>query len=1343
MTDSRVANLGNVAACYRLIGPGLNSKPHPNARVHVYIQDYTDTFNHCGEYLKQYATSSQSSIFVPLMAMLNANNTSIVALQLGASCSSRATSFSTAQFLEQHFKKIPNDPIPDPAHWNQWLSVGVPEPFRHIWEYLACHQPSDDLETMTIVSSQGYVIYSILGTSAIFTPSAAVVASSGSVWQLSTDGSIITECSPCTQITEQEVIDAFCHLYQNEQVSPDPVPTAAPTRSTKRSTTAVVSKSKKKPTLLAKTSMESPRKKSTETSTVPFADQTESMDVDSEEEHDPANVRNDSNPVDDVGMDLANKSDSTTAFETMDEDRAETDAFNASDSHNDASSDEEDEMDMDNDAYHYYSSKYSITEGALDESSDWQPESAPHYDMDHDYTGPHDHIVESSCMIISGLHRSIGSNKEIAQATHAMMSAAKIKHQLKPQLNKFLKPEFHPTCANICGYYPLELAEKYCFNRYLDFEGEKPIFSQLKFQPNKNNSFFYHHCMAYAVPVSAEQFSSARLIGAFRGVIPNSNFIPLQIQELHRTVFNSDRNVILFPNVIGTNIAGTHDAKYLHETVIMVKCMLNISITDILQQYKLNRNPSFDIFPTPVTFYSDVVAMTKQLKLRPNTVIPSSVIVRRKEADMSFDVLNMVHELRSCSSLPWDKIAAIIPMDFTSKSARTIETEYVKWHTTDHILIVHKDGSDQRELQKALQTYLNDNVSSDFVARCERYMPGCLDKVFRKYAGIDPSPTPPNQNQIWTAQSSRASTAVGGRSWASVTRSAAPTKPSPPGKTVSTDPPIEERVPKPTHTPASTPSHQHVSTLEAIIAKQAAMIASLEQRILQIESKSLPETQAQLIQTAVTTAVAQFTSRIESSIAQQTQLISQLVQSMQDRKGGASTISTHPPQLDPLVPVAQAIMASSVASPNIAPHWIPESLLFKALQTWCPSPYIPAPLITSDGSFTASSVAAIHEMLHSHHNSDVMGVVFAGNRHWQPVVFKPASRQVTLYDVPCQLQYTTQQALASALPTWHITIESLHEYSDGDCGVVAVEVLLSVAQKCDWKTITAQNLQNRRTSMEQLQHHCHDAIPAQYIGGSWIHSSASTTPISTLPPSHHGGHVGSDDSVAPTPSIPTENNHSLHSHSAYDDMNHNTTCIGTMEGTDIRMATFNINALHEDKLPFLAWLFITCKLDILCIQDTRISRDRWKGIKNIAAEMFPANTLFLHASPASSVNNTTSPIGGVAIIVSARCCTGPSFRGDPLECGSICSYSFNTTLGRILIICTYFPMRSPELQGSLWYKLAQSLHGTTALNPLQHLMLTADTWSALEEASAGTFLLGDLNASIGLNTTGGCHNIQA
>ena len=202
-------------------------------------------------------------------------------------------------------------------------------------------------------------------------------------------------------------------------------------------------------------------------------------------------------------------------------------------------------------------------------------------------------------------------------------------------------------------------------------------------------------------------------------------------------------------------------------------------------------------------------------------------------------------------------------------------------------------------------------------------------------------------------------------------------------------------------------------------------------------------------------------------------------------------------------------------------------------------------------------------------------------------------------------------------------------------------------------------------------------------------------------------------------------------------------CIGTLDGADIRMATLNVNGLKDEKLPFLAWLFINCKLDILAIQDTRVAHQDWRFTQEIAMSMFPVDTQFFHSPPMPSATSRSSLVGGVGIIVSQRCCSSPNFRKDPLNCGAICAYSFASTLGKLLVISSYFPNRSPGMDGSLWHKITQCLPPTSPLNPLQHLMSTADAWSSLAEASAGTFLLGDLNASLGPNAHGGCHNIQA
>ena len=136
------------------------------------------------------------------------------------------------------------------------------------------------------------------------------------------------------------------------------------------------------------------------------------------------------------------------------------------------------------------------------------------------YHGPSDCITKSTCIVISGFPKTIGSNGEIAKATHSMMSSSKIKHLLTSETNKNIQPEFHSS-PNVCGYYPLELSEEYSFRCYPQSSTEKLLFHQLKFQPANplgTSSHFYHHFMAYALPVSPQDFRNARTIGAFGGV---------------------------------------------------------------------------------------------------------------------------------------------------------------------------------------------------------------------------------------------------------------------------------------------------------------------------------------------------------------------------------------------------------------------------------------------------------------------------------------------------------------------------------------------------------------------------------------------------------------------------------------------------------------------------------------------------------------------------------------------------------------------------------------------------------------------------------------------------------
>ena len=760
----------NFTDVYRHVGPSQGSNNHNNIRLAVYLKEYSEIYNHLEHLFAECAKNSQNHNFESFCRNLDANNMELFAIRLPVAHSSNSTTFTASEFFDKNFKNFHTSQA---STWSQWLSLGVPEAMQPLWTFLHQSMPIGDLETMTIVSADGFVLYSLHGTKAIFTPTEAISASTGSIWQLSRDGRMIVECNPIIPITENEIYSCFGQLFHQHQSAKKGSEVASPEPTT--ASNKPNSKAKKSQSIVAKPTLAAPTKKSTADTSIIVK-----------------KSKLNATSAEDLAMDTDGSDDDDLAMDTdgSDDDKDLSPSCKSAD-HNQAASDDL-AMDVDTPVNTKPTSAAPISKSqptasnfsdcdsdvelevlpiptshyVIEEDTDPQPASADQRDANSSaskspnasqsssaspidipqsipYRGPTDEITKSSCIVIAGFHKTIGSDGEIAKATHAMMSADKIKHALTPETNKNIKPEFHST-SNICGYYPLELSEVYSFRRYPQSKDEKMLFQQLKFQPTNTTSNFYHHFMAYALPVSSKDFRSARVIGAFRGIIPNSNLIPVQIQELHRVVFKSDPKIILFPNVIGTNIAGTHDAKILHETIIMVKSLHPTSTSDTLNKYKLNRGSIHNVFPVPLTFYGELAGMVSQLKTRSNISPPSSVVIRCAEATSSFNLMSVVDKLKSDSSLPWDDIAAILPMDFTSKSAKTIEVSYLSWHPVDHVVIVHKDGSDQRQLQQAITRHLASHDSYDtntLVAKNERHLPGCLDRVFRKYARCHSSTT--------------------------------------------------------------------------------------------------------------------------------------------------------------------------------------------------------------------------------------------------------------------------------------------------------------------------------------------------------------------------------------------------------------------------------------------------------------------------------------------------------------------------------------------------------------------------------------------------------------------------
>ncbi len=1265
MSKSEISISGDSVTVYRMLGAPKDPHTISSCSLDIYLEDYSELCNLWNNYVTQYANSPLSVDFSTLLTKLDKSQIGLLAIQIQTSFPSSNASTSTSAFLEKNFQVDPNSSTLDDPTWTQWVSIGIPKEFKSMWTYLCTHKPVGDLETITILSSDGHIIFSIFGTKVFFTPTEAVTASTGSLWQLSSDGSTIAECLPSPAISETEIIDCLTKnlIYYSQHPAPPSAVTS--TRTTRSKAKATPTTASKAPTKVSAKSKKALTKPTTTNSIQSFLKLTPKSANSAETE----DMEIDEDNADDDNMEIDDDHEIIAPSELPPEESATPEPLPIQ---------------------HYIieesNSTTAPTTSTVTTSASATIHATPNpipVSSDHvSYCGPTDKVVKSSCMIISGFHCSIKNNGEIAKATHAMMNSSQIRHKLTPETNKHIKPIFH-TSPNVCGYFPLELNDEYSFCRYPTSNTEKQVFQQLKFVASgttgntKGNPNFYHHVMAYAIPVSAQTVRTANTIGAFRGVVPNSNLIPMYIQELHSKVFQSDPNIILFPNIIGTNIAGMHDAKYLHETIIMVKSSHSISTTDLLHKFHLTRGSIHTPFLTPLTFHNDLAGMSMQLKPRQNLSPPSSVIIRHTEANSSIDVLSLVDQLKSDTSLPWNDIAAILPMDLTSKSARAIEISYLSWHPTDHVVVIHKDGSDQRNLQRAIQAHLQQHSMTELVAKNERHLPGYLDKFFRRYAGINPSPTTP-QN-IWTSSSSVSA----GRSWASVAR------------------PTSSRESPPTQ---HLPTASQQSSLETLIAQQTRIISTLQERIELLEARCQQTTLPAATETAIANAFSQLTTQFESAMAQQTQSLTALIKALLDKLGGS------------VVPTPNTLMATTTPTPR----WISESQIVAALQTQSlpTSIILPSSLSIKTNSVTcASDISIIQSTIGSTLSSTAaltLGVIHVNHSHWQPMVISPYNLSLTVWDMPGPLLSLSSQALQFALPEWTIHTEALTPYPDGDCGVVAVELLLTISHGRNWKHLDYTNLHKQRLYLENLpiDRKCH---LQPKLGGSALQST-QLAPDAANPTSW-------DKAVALQELL-------YQSHSV----------IGTLDNSDIKMASLNINGLSDAKLPFLAWLFTKFNIDILALQDTRIAQSNWHYTAEAAKEIFPSNTMFFHSPPISSHGPSTHLVGGVALFISARCCKSPNFRGDPLKCGAICGYSFATTLGRLMVISTYFPHKSTDKQGSLWCKMSIFLPST--LTPLQHLMDIADKWSTLDEAHAGTFLLGDLNASLGTSTHGGCHNIR-
>ena len=128
-------------------------------------------------------------------------------------------------------------------------------------------------------------------------------------------------------------------------------------------------------------------------------------------------------------------------------------------------------------------------------------------------------------------------------------------------------------------------------------------------------------------------------------------------------------------------------------------------------------------------------------------------------------------------------------------------------------------------------------------------------------------------------------------------------------------------------------------------------------------------------------------------------------------------------------------------------------------------------------------------------------------------------------------------------------IESLPSYPDGDCGIVAIDILLAISCNRDWKCIDFSNLHERRAQLALS----HPTSKHGYLGGaiSPAHISTPTSSISSVLASsvNLNPHVtGSNNDNSPTCSLSSFPD--THSIQYYESLHLDHSIIGSLDGAN-------------------------------------------------------------------------------------------------------------------------------------------------------------------------------------------------
>lgn len=124
----------------------------------------------------------------------------------------------------------------------------------------------------------------------------------------------------------------------------------------------------------------------------------------------------------------------------------------------------------------------------------------------------------------------------------------------------------------------------------------------------------------------------------------------------------------------------------------------------------------------------------------------------------------------------------------------------------------------------------------------------------------------------------------------------------------------------------------------------------------------------------------------------------------------------------------------------------------------------------------------------------------------------------------------------------------------------------------------------------------------------------------------------------------------------------------------LRLCTLNINTLNDVKTIHLVHLFHRLQLDVLCLQDTRLTTYQLRFIERLWKTFLPGSIFGASCIPVYHDHAPYQTSGGVLTIIHTRLAPAlRPFRDDSSRLGVIHSCTLESTTGPIQIINCYWP----------------------------------------------------------------------